>query len=291
MQPSKYLEPNLNIHLHRNRLPALHRRLEPVLLHRLHRLLIQPHPDALQHPDMGRIPLIIHPEIHQHIPRHLSLPSLLAKRRLHLVHQHRSANPATNPPRPSASIPANPTPKPAPFPLPNPVPLPFPIDIPTMANSQHQSAAGCSPSSHPSAPQSSAPSQIFGATIGGALGGTICTSANFGGVPLVTGVGPLCPPPPPITCAFGRARRNRKSVSIATFTGADSRTPLRTSTASSNSAATCASTANPVDPKLRPPLTRSTVPNIGTTEPATTQPAHRQPVPKPAPPTQPAPPD
>src|ERR1700738_766468 len=46
---------------------------------------------------------------------------------------------------------------------------------------------------------------IFGSTIGGAFGGTICMSANFGGVPLVTGVGPLWPPPPPIACALGGA--------------------------------------------------------------------------------------
>ena len=38
---------------------------------------------------------------------------------------------------------------------------------------------------------------IFGSISGGFFGGTICVSANFGGVPFVTGVGPRCPPPPP----------------------------------------------------------------------------------------------
>src|SRR5260370_5503346 len=46
---------------------------------------------------------------------------------------------------------------------------------------------------------------IFGSTSGGLFGGTICVSANFGGVPFVTGVGPRCPPPPPILSAFGGA--------------------------------------------------------------------------------------
>ncbi len=62
---------------------------------------------------------------------------------------------------------------------------------------------------------------IFGSTIGGAFGGTICVSANFGGVPFVTGVGPRCPPPPPIACALGGAFGGIEiSIAAMVFTGA-----------------------------------------------------------------------
>ena len=192
-------------------LPAspLHRRLEPVLLHRLHRLLIQPHPTPAN-PHMARIRPFSSTQIFT-----TTLPETLAFRASSLncgstsIHQHRSTHPTTNPPRPTTRIPARPRPHPRTIPRPSPVPCHSPSTSPPCAEfaipicgkllaiftsfstsrPSAPSQSSASPSAEPSAEQS-APSQ---------------TSAASPSSPESC---PLCPPPPPITCAASRSHRN-----------------------------------------------------------------------------------
>src|ERR1700722_14113936 len=97
------LEVYLDIQLHQNRLPILHRGLEPVLSNRLDRLLIQSHPDTANHVHVAGIPIGIDPQIYQNIPGNLGLAGLLGKLRFNRVDQHRLRDTAANPTRAPAS--------------------------------------------------------------------------------------------------------------------------------------------------------------------------------------------
>ncbi len=59
--------------------------------------------------------------------------------------------------------------------------------------------------------------RIFGSSRGGAAGGVICWSANFGNRPLDTGAGPFCPPPPPILFNAGSIGGGVSSVTSIAF--------------------------------------------------------------------------
>ena len=70
--PREDLEVNLDVQLHQYRLSILHRRPEPVLLHRVHGLLIQPHPHAANTRTWLGLPLVSDPQVHQHVPRNFA---------------------------------------------------------------------------------------------------------------------------------------------------------------------------------------------------------------------------
>ncbi len=106
------LEVNFHIHLHGHRLAILHRRLELVLPHRFHGLLVQSHANATNHMHMTGKSILIHPKVDHNIPRELGLASLLREVRIHLVDQYWSRNSSTDAPRTATRIAARPRPKP-----------------------------------------------------------------------------------------------------------------------------------------------------------------------------------
>src|SRR5437868_14763468 len=96
MDLSEDLEVDFDVHLHWNRMAALHGRLEAILSHRVDCLLVQTHADAAQDVHILRHTARVHDQIDQHDAHELRLTGFLAEFRIDLKDQLWLRDAATN---------------------------------------------------------------------------------------------------------------------------------------------------------------------------------------------------
>ena len=88
---------------------------------------------------------------------------------------------------------------PLPFPEPRPPPLPLPMLVPTFGELGKPKLGRLVCAILILGSTSTVTGGVSLASFTAILGGFSCCGENLGGLPLLTGAGPFCPPPPPIT--------------------------------------------------------------------------------------------